>query len=99
MGEAGTDSESERGEQGDIDSDEEFEELKRQAAHKQRAEEKQALRRHLKGDDPNLSIVKEGSMGTLRASIRERESREPLRTTTLATAKTMRICCESGPML
>jgi hypothetical protein len=60
MGEAGTDSESEGGEQGDIDSDEEFEELKRQAAHKQRAEEKQALRNYLKGDDPNLSILIQG---------------------------------------
>jgi hypothetical protein len=60
MEEAGTVSGPEEGEQGDIDTDEEFEELKRQAARKQRAEEKQALRRYLKGDDPNLLITIEG---------------------------------------
>jgi hypothetical protein len=38
-------------------------------------------------------------MGTLRALIKERESKKLPRTTTLATAKIMRIYCELDPTL
>jgi hypothetical protein len=75
--EAGTDTESGEGEQGgDIDSDEEFEELKRQAARKQRAEEKQALRRYLKGDDPNLLITIQGKQYGNPESLNKRKRKQ-----------------------
>jgi hypothetical protein len=57
INEAGTDNNSEGGEQRNIDFDKEFEDLKRQAARKRREKEKKALRRYLSDDDPSLSIT------------------------------------------
>ena len=57
MKEANIISGPEEGNEGNINSDKKFEELKRQAARKQRAEKKQALRKYLKKNDPNLSIT------------------------------------------
>lgn len=51
---------SEGGQQETVDSDEEFESLKRQASRKRRDREKQALRRYLSEDDPDLSIIVQG---------------------------------------
>jgi len=76
MDEAGTDSGSEGGEQGTIDSDEEFEDLKRQASRKQRDEEKQALRRYLKGDDPSLSITIQGKQYGNPENLRKRKRKQ-----------------------
>jgi hypothetical protein len=100
MDETGTDSGSEKGKQGNIDFNEKFEDLKRQAARKRREKEKKALRRYFSNDDPSLSIIIQGeNYGNSENFNRKRGNRERPRTAKKVTAKTMRTYCALGPIL
>jgi hypothetical protein len=57
MEKAGTINKTEKRDERNIDTDKKFKKLKRQATRKQRTKKKQALRKYLKKNDPNLSIT------------------------------------------
>jgi hypothetical protein len=90
MDEAGTDSDSEGGKQGNIDFDEEFEDLKRQAARKRREKEKKALRRYLSDDDPSLSITIQSEHYGNPENLNKRKRKQRATSNGEVTAKTMR---------